>query len=205
MEGPSRRAVLAGVIVHPRSTFRLLGRTRRLDLAAAVVVSYGALYTVTAAVLAKRRLRPAVKPLLPIPANRYYAWQTLFTIPVAVASWPILAGTSWATLRAAGHPADLRSCAAVLGPAACVPWMVGMWAPETIVAAALPQYWGAPEGTPAIVEWIGSRYLWAVSAWAVGLSAVALRHGTDVDWRRALVAAGLGVGASTGFQMIIVR
>ncbi|WP_448003066.1 YIP1 family protein [Agromyces bauzanensis] len=196
---------LVGTIVHPRATFRRLVEGGRLDLASAAVGVYGVLYTGTAAVLAVRKRRPVVRPVLPIDEKRYYAWQTLFTIPVVAVSWIALSGVAWATLRATGHRARLRDCATVLGFASSVPWIVGMWVPETTVAAAFPEYWGAPEGSPPVVRWFASSYLYGVTAWVIGLSVVALRAGTGASWARSGLAAMLSVGAATGTQMIAVR
>lgn len=194
-----------GSIIRPRTTFARLAGERRLDLALTMTLVYGLLYTGTAVVLALNRRRPVVPPVLPIPEDRYYAWQTLFTLPVVAAGWGILSATSWLTLRATGRTVDLRTCAIVLGFGAQVPWVVGMWVPETVVAAFFPQYWGAPEGSPAVVGWFGSWYLWAVTAWALALSTTALRSGTDAGWLRSSVAATAGVVTSTAIQMVPIR
>lgn len=196
---------LLGSITRPRTTFARLARERRLDLALELTLVYGLLYAGTAAVLARNHRKPVVRPVVPIPEHRYYAWQTLFTLPVVTAGWGILSTASWMTLRTAGREVDLRTCAVVLAFGAQVPWAVGMWVPETVVAAFFPDYWGAPEGSPPVIGWIGSSYLWAVTAWALGLSATALRYGTGTDWPRSVVAAAAGIVTSTGIQMIPIR
>ena len=205
MTTPTLPRAFLGMIVRPRATIPPLVCRRRLDLAAGVVLSYGVLYTITAAVLALQGRRPVVRPVLPIPEERYYAAQAMFTIPVAAASWLVMSGAARSALAATGHRTYLRVCATVLGFSAHVPWIVGMWLPETAVAFFFPQYWGAPEGSSPVVDWIGSYYLWAVSAWAIGLSTGALHDGARAGWRRSLLAAVFGVGASTGFQMIPIR
>ena len=83
-----------GIIPHPvKTTSRLLQEEKKVIYGFLFILIFSSLYTLYVAVLYVVGLEPYYwEPLLRIPLEKWYLWQTFITIPITISTWIVLAG-----------------------------------------------------------------------------------------------------------------
>lgn len=181
----------------------------RKAVGAGSVIATGVLYSVTCALLQRGGARPVVRPVLPIPSDRYYRWFTYLTLPTFLAIWltyAISAHRIAQRLNGAGSAGDTL---ALTAPALSVPLVVTMWVPETAMALLLVsgrfswdemRAWG--ERQPGLGFHVARQA--AGGLWMLALGTVAVREVHRLSASRALlasIAGALPAGALIGITI----
>jgi hypothetical protein len=104
------------------------------------VLALGVLYSATAFLLYARGVSAAA-PFLALPLESYYLYQTLFNLPVALASWLLMGSTLY--LIVPGRDISYRRLLGVVGLPYGILVLPLMWLPETIVVIGWPSVWTA--------------------------------------------------------------
>jgi hypothetical protein len=119
-------------VTAPRQTFGMLATDpRHLAVGVTAVLVLGTLYTITVAGLAVVGAQVVVEPWLRIPPDRYYYWQTLFTLPVFFCGIVLAAGLGHLFATAMGGRGTFEQTFALIAIAATLPWYV-TWVVETV-------------------------------------------------------------------------
>jgi len=140
------RYVLAP-LVRPRKRMRkLIEDPRRVAYALVLVLALGALYTLSVQLAWSRGFGATVTPFLAISADRHYAWQRFYQVPVFLVAIVSFAGTARLVAMAFGGRGRFEDAFAVCGVALALPMLLTMWVPETIIFIAAPPGGWAPAG-----------------------------------------------------------
>jgi hypothetical protein len=127
----------ARATVRPASTLEMLkGHPSKVAIAFWINLIFAAMYTITVMIYTAIGRLPAFAPWIPIPIERYYLYQTLWTIPWGLATWIMMAGIchllAIAGLRLrTGY--QFEDVLMVCGLAWIVPNLICMWIPETLL------------------------------------------------------------------------
>lgn len=169
----------------------------RLQVSLWILLLFSIFYTFTALILYLSGMTPAIAPWLPVNPEKYYLYQTFWTIPWGLATGIMMAGIAhvMALLRrdnTAGY--SFRDALAVISIAWVIPSFVLMWLPETFL---VPFLHGVP--WPDWLEILRLAVLAPI--WQVGLVAVGIRKTHQVTWRRAVIIGLVVTGV--GFAMFL--
>ena len=145
------------------------------------------MYTVTVVIYTLIGRQPAFAPWIPIPPERYYLYQAVWTIPWGLATWILMAGICH-LLAIAGPRQHIgyqfEDALMVCGLAWIVPNLICMWMPETLLV-------------PLGVTWPGwletLRIMVIPPLWQTTLVALGLRITHDIGWLRAILIGLLSV------------
>lgn len=188
-------------VVSPLPAFQELASS---DQAAAFgwwfALGYAALYSGTAALLAGSGFIPATPPTVPIPERSYYAWQTLFTLPVGVGATGLGCLVAWGLVGLFGSDVGLVELWGPFAVALIVPTFITMWVPETVGPFLAAR--GATTD-PFPVRFNLVRIL-AGSVWSVALCVVAVVAAGPALWS-SLVAGIVGAAISGGIMATLLR
>ena len=172
-----------GAIVAPRATARaLVADDDKVPLAAVYVIGFAGLYSLTALGLYLRGWLP-LSPPLPIDSHRWYLYQTLYTIPVAVAAVGLLVTIAHASVRGLGGRGSLPASLVVLGLGGVVPWVFFTWMPETLFAVTGHAPWPT---------WVDVTRQIVPAVWQLALCTVMLAVAHAVTWWKSGVAVLAG-------------
>jgi hypothetical protein len=178
----------ARATVRPASTFAILkAHPSKVAIACWINLIFAAMYTVTVVIYTLIGRQPAFAPWIPIPPERYYLYQAVWTIPWGLATWILMAGICH--LLAIAGPRQRRGyqfedALMVCGLAWIVPNLICMWIPETLLV-------------PLGVTWPGwletLRIMVIPPFWQTALVALGLRITHEIDWLRAILIGLLSV------------
>jgi len=171
--------------LRPRSATRALMREmERVKLGVGSTVLFALMYSYAALMLHYAGIKPAIKPLLPIKKDRYYLWQSFFTLPWSVTEWYI---GLLAVHGICGRQMPHTTLSDLVGPfsfASIVPWLYLAWFPETTI---IPARGGDdPPWTPSV----DAARQYAAALWTAVLVAVVVKEVYGVSWLRAILAGG---------------
>lgn len=171
-----------GTCIKPRSTFtRLLSEPRRMALALGSALLMGVLYTLTTVGNAAAGAQPLMPPLVAIPSESYYFWETFFMIPVYVVGWMLAAGIAQALGKLFGGSGNFGETLSVFGFALNIPWYI-TWMADSIIALLYLS------GSMTQAEWKGlieEPGLWQIATYSYPL--------LSLVWLFALVAIAVSV------------
>jgi len=183
--------------MHPRQTFgRVLREEKKVAYGFAAVLLLSVLYSI--AVLASWAgggMPLGYEPLLRIPTQSYYLWQTFFTVPVGLVGWILFAGSAQLLSGRLGGQGSFEENLAVLG----FPYVLMLpfsWLPE-FIGVFLPQPWETAinSGTVTAVRV-------AISViWFAVVSVIALKQAQHLSTSRASLAAIVSLIPTIGLQM----
>jgi hypothetical protein len=182
-----------GAISRPNRTlesFRV--DSDRLVLSLWILLLFSVLYTITAFILYLRGIEPAIEPWIPIQKDRYYLYQTFWTIPWGLSTGIMMAGI--AHILAAMAPRGLvrgtfEDSMMVNTIAWVIPSFILMWIPETFLA---PFFKTMP--WPDWVEMVRLSVLPPI--WQTGLVAMGMRKTHHIGWLYAIVIGLIVVAVS---------
>ena len=193
-EPPGYGTALIGTLVRPGCAFTRVARSNRsAGYGWLTTVGYSTLYSLTALQLAAKDWEIRAPAVLPIPEDRYYWYQTGFTVPVGVAGVGANALTCYGLSRAWGSDVTLFELWGPVSLAAAVPTLVTMWIPETFVLPMFAQDSLWPQE-------VDLGRIAAGAAWSVCLNVVAVRAATRLNWWQS-ACIGVAGGAVMGTIM----
>jgi hypothetical protein len=185
-------------IVNPGKTFNALkSNFDRLSISLWILFFFSLMYAVTSLILYSVKIEPAIEPWLPVSKDRYYLYQTFWTIPWGLATAILMAGVAH-IIAVLGRKASVvfkfEEALAVNAIAWIVPSFVLMWLPETLI---VPFYRGVP--WPTWFEILRLSVLAPI--WQIVLTAMGMRYLYLVGWFRGIIIGVITVGIS--FMMFL--
>jgi len=190
----------AQATVRPAAAIRSLkAHPSKVAVAFWINLIFATLYTITVVIYTLIGRLPAFAPWIPIPAEQYYRYQALWTIPWGLATWIMMAGIchllaiAGPRQRAGYHFEDAL---VVCGLAWIVPNFWLMWLPETLLVP-LGIAW------PAWVEI--PRLMVIPPLWQTALVAVGLRITHETGWLRASLIGLLSVAVFFVMFLVFMR
>jgi hypothetical protein len=165
----------------------LMTRSKKVAIAFWINVMFALMYAITARIYFATGRLPAIPPWIPIAADRYYLYQTFWTIPWGLATWIMFSGIAHLLAvvgRATASRYHFEDGLVVCGLGWVVPSAVLMWIPETILVPVFAVFW------PTCIETL--RLMVIPVVWQILLVAIGLRETHEVGWLR-----GIGIGVVT--------
>lgn len=152
-----------------------------------IVFLFALLYSITAILLYIFQRPVEIPPWIPVAAEKYYLFQTFWTIPWGLATWIMISGISH-LLAIAGkkdfYNYQFEDALAVCAVGFVVPWTIFTWLPETVLAPFFGVFW------PFWIEIV--RLMVFPVIWQTLLIAVGLRKTHNVFWFK-----GISIGLLT--------
>jgi hypothetical protein len=156
-------------------------------------LGFAFLYSLTALLLYLRGWSPVVSPAIDLPVDKYYLYQTFFTIPVAFLAMGLGTVLAFWFSHLTGSEARLRDFWGPVCIASIIPSFFTMWLPETFFIPFLdPQH--LPDPPYDMVRLIFG------SVWIVVLVIIAIKQTAHVNWLKAIII-GLIAACSIGAVM----
>ena len=184
---------LSQTIIHPAKTFKqLLADPHYLRYGTQVVFLIAILYTFTVIGLALNHASVATPPVVTIPAEHYYFWQSFFTLPVFVLAWILAAGLAHLLSKFFRGSGTFEGTAAVLGFALSLPGFV-TWSVETVITVltlvGLMHQGAWTELTSHQGLWQVFAYVYQLVAlgWYLVLFPIAVGVAQQLRWWQALI------------------
>lgn len=138
-------------------------------------LGFSFLYSLTALLLYLRGWSPIVQPAINLPVEKYYLYQTFFTIPIALLALGFGTWIAYWFSRITGSETGLYDYWAPVCIAAVIPSFITMWIPETFFIPFLqPQH--PPERPYDIVR------ISVGAAWTIFLEILAIRQTSRLNW-----------------------
>jgi hypothetical protein len=138
-------------------------------------LGFSFLYSLTTLLLYLRGWSPVVQPAINLPVEKYYLYQTFFTIPVALLALGFGTWLAYWFSRITGSETHFYDYWGPVCIAAVIPSLITMWIPETFFIPFLqPQHPPAPPYDIIRVT-IGA-------VWTILLAILAVRQTSRLNW-----------------------
>jgi hypothetical protein len=185
-------------IIRPAETFRRFQSNKnKLQISLWVVVLFSFMYAVTAYILYRVGILPAIEPWIPIAEERYYLYQAFWTIPWGLVTAIMISGVAhiMAVLGRRGtEQYSFVDALLVNAMAWVIPSFVFMWLPETFVVSIVGD-----------IPWLGWVEILRLAVfpviWQVALVLIGMRQTHRVGWIRGILIAVVVTGL--GFLMFL--
>lgn len=168
----------------PRTTIRQLIQSHdKLRTMVLSVFWFSFLYSITAFIFHLGGRPPAMEPWMPIPSDKYYFFQTFFTIPWGLCTWILMSGVAHLMGLVIKKDPDkyrFENALIVIGLAWIIPSFYLMWIPETILGIVPILLPVEQIEIPMIVETF--RLMIIPPLWQTTLTAIGLRETHNVSW-----------------------
>ena len=185
-----------GMLVAPRRTAEAINATATAGDGVAMASLFGGLYAVAALTSYLARRQPSGRTLKMIPAERYYLWQSGFTLPLTLLQFALNAAVARQVSRRLGGSGRFGPDFTMLAFTQAMPLLAAMWLPDM----ACYLMWGRRVGSLRVDGRLYARlvavYAPAATAWAVALSARGLSVSERIRWPVALPAVIASEAAS---------
>lgn len=162
---------------------------------------FGGLYAVAALTSYLVGRKPAGRTLKMIPAERYYLWQSVWTLPMTLLQFTLLAAVARQLSRRAGGAGSFGADFTLLAFTQSVPLLAAMWLPDM----ACYLMWGRRVGSLRVDRRLYGRlvavYASVATVWAVMLSAQGLAVSERIRWPvalRTVIASELASAIASG-------
>jgi hypothetical protein len=189
-----------GTLLLPGRTFELLKASPSAGSYGWILaIGYSTLYAQTALILGLRNARPALKPFLPIPEERYYLAQSGFTVPVGTAAMGIGFGVSFGLSRAMGSDVEPGPLWAAFNAAMVLPTVITMWLPETIGGLF------AKTPTGFMPPWLDNWRQIVGLGWIVAVNCIASSVVAGLPWWQSIIVGTLSTAATGGVMIAFLR
>lgn len=183
-------------IFQPYSLFRDLAEASSAKMYGWIFsLGFSFLYSLTALLLYIQGWHPVVPPTINLPVEKYYLYQTFFTIPVALLALGFGTGIAYWFSRIIGSEARFYDYWGPVTIAAVIPSFITMWIPETFFIPFLPPQ-HPPDPPYDIVR------ILAGSTWTIVLEIVAVRQTTRLNWFSSSVIGlitAIGIASIMGY------
>jgi hypothetical protein len=155
-------------------------------------LGFAFLYSLTSLLLYLRGWSPVVQPMINLPVEKYYLYQTFFTIPVALLALGFGTWIAYWFSRISGSETQLDDYWGPICIAAVIPSFITMWIPETFFIPFLqPQHPPAPPYDIIRITMGG--------VWTIALAILAVRQTSRLNWFSSSV-----IGLITAFSIASV-
>lgn len=187
------RSYCWGTLAAPRRTTELIGCSATAGEGVAIAAIFGGLYSLAAFTSYLIGRKPSGRLLKVIPAERYYLWQSLYTLPMTLLQYTLLAAGARQLAKRAGGTGRFAADFTVLAFTQSMPMIAAMWLPD--MACYLLRV--DERRYMRLVSVYGS----AATVWAVLLSAQGLSSSERIPWPvalRTVIAAELASATASG-------
>lgn len=189
--------LMGGSLMLPGRTFQQLNESPSAQWYGWIfAIGYSTLYAGTALILGLRGARPALRPFLPIPEDKYYLAQSGFTVPVGTAAMGAGFGLSYMLAGVFGSNVEPAALWAAFTSAMVMPTVITMWIPETVGGLF------AKTPTGFIPEWLDNWRQIIGLGWMTALSCFASAYTAGLTWWQSLLVGTFST-AVTGTVMIV--
>ena len=183
-------------IFQPNSLFRsLAGTDISYRYGWVYCMGFAFMYSLTAILLYLQGWSPVASPALDLPRDKYYLYQTCFTIAVALFAMGLGTVLAFWFSHVAGSEARFRDFWGPVCIASVIPSFFTMWIPETFFIPFLePQH--QPDQPYDTIRLISG------SVWIVILVIIAVKHSARISWFAAIIIgliAACSIGAVMGY------
>jgi hypothetical protein len=193
---------LIEAIVRPGTVFDVFrARSDRLQISLWLLFFFSLLYSFTALLLYLTGILPVIEPWIPVSIDKYYLYQTFWTIPWGLATAMMLAGSTH-VLAVIGrrNRSDFNFEDALI--VTCIAWVVPsfvlMWLPETLI---VPLFGTVP--WPAWVDLLRLSILAPI--WYIILVIIGVRKLYGTGWLRSIITGLIFVAISFGMFIPVMR
>lgn len=185
-------------IIKPVEIFRRFQSNKnKLQISLWIVLLFSFMYAVTAYILYRAAVLPAIEPWVPIATERYYLYQAFWTIPWGLVTAIMISGVAH-VMGTLGQRSTERyffeDALSVNTIAWVIPSFVFMWVPETFVVSIIGD-----------IPWPGWAEVLRLAVfpvvWQVVLVVIGMRQTHHVGWIRGILIGV--VVTSLGFLMFL--
>ena len=187
-----------GTLTAPRRTTKLISSSATAGEGITIASAFGCLYSLAALTSYLAGRKPRGRVLKGIPAERYYLAQSLFTLPVTLLWFTLLAASARQLSKRAGGAGSFGSDFTMLAFTQSVPMIAAMWLPD--MACYLLRV------DERMYRRLVPAYGSAAMVWAAALSARGLSVSEGMPWPvalRTVVAAELGSAIASGVPVVM--
>lgn len=179
---------------------------RRTTYAALGLWLLGILYTVTVAVGYQRGFGAVVPPLLAIPAEEYYFWQSFFCMPLFFVVAILFAGSARLLASLFRGRGSFEDDFALVGIALVFPIFLTMWLPESALILLFPGARAGSLGGFALLPfWADALRQLAGIVWPLVFVAFGLRRAESLSGLQAALVTVLAFLPAAALMAVFVR
>lgn len=192
--------------IAPKKTIRKLQTNpKMLAIICLSIFSYAFLYSITALLLYLGKVEVAIEPWMPISKDKYYLYQTFFTILWGFVTWIMLSGIAHmiAIIRKKEKKKyTFEEASIAIGLAWIIPSFYLTWTPETIFAIVklitqakitLPLWFDVP------------RLMILLPLWQIILTSINIQQTHETGWIKGLLIGFITTGLSFMMFLAFVR
>ena len=167
-----------GTLAAPRRTTKLISSSGTVGEGVTMASVFGSLYALGALTSYLIGRKPSGRTLKMIPAERYYLWQAMWTLPMTLLQYTLNAAFARQLSKRAGGTGRIGSDFTVLAFTQSMPLIVAMWLPD--MSCYLSRV------DEQLYLRLFSVYGPAATAWAFAMSAQGLAASERIRWPVAL-------------------
>jgi hypothetical protein len=142
---------------------------------------------------------PDFQPFLPISSQKYYLYQSFFTIPVGILGVGISTYISLGLSRLFGSAVKVKNLWGPIAVASTVPYFIFTWIPETFYHP-----WQEP-GTILFSPIVEAFRQIIAGTWCAVLTIVAIQKSSGIHWWKSILVGLLATLAMGTFMLIFYR
>ena len=178
----------------------------KIKFASSAILLLGFLYTITVIIGYQRGFGAVVPPLLPIPAEEYYFWETFFTIPIFFLGIALFAGVCRWLASVMGGRGSFGDIFAIYAFAMLLPTLLTMWLPETTLIVFFPDRRLTPlGGFDLFPGWVDVARQVLGGLWPLVIAAIGIRISEQLDWFKSILIAVLASLPYIGMVLAFIR
>ncbi len=183
-------------IFNPVSLFSILSRSdRSVFFGWIFCLGFSFLYSITALLLYLRGWQPSTQPFIAIPIEKYYLYQTFFTIPVTIIALGLGTTLAFWFSHILGSEAPFKKYWGPVCVASVIPSFFMTWIPETFFKPFLePQQ---PIEPPYdLVRIIAGSF------WIICLVIIAIKQTSGLNWLKSFsigLIASMAIGSTMSY------
>ncbi len=198
---------IVAMAFRPARTAEALCRDQsKFGLALGAWFLLGSMYTATVLAGWLHGFGAVMQPWLPIPAERYYLWETFFTLPAFLAILVTAAAVMHLAARRLGGTGAFQDTFAAVAVGSVFPTFLLMWLPETAVMVLLPDLRSEPLGGFSFLPgWADAARQLAVPLWTAAIWARALARVQSLTPTRSAMAAAAGLIPAAAVALAVIR
>lgn len=186
---PDFGTVFGKAVFQPCSLFKeISGSDSRVRYGWIYFLGFSFLYSLTALLLYLRGWSPVVPTSLDLPVEKYYLYQTFFTIPVSFLAMGLGTILAFWFSHIAGSETRFRDFWGPVCIASVIPTFFTMWIPETLFIPFLNSQHPPAPPYDIVRIIIGS-------VWTVILVIIAVRQTARIRWLAAIIIGLLSAGS----------
>ena len=187
-----------GTLAAPRRTTEVIRSSATAGEGVTIASIFGGLYAVAALTSYLVGRKPSGRLLKRIPAERYYLWQSVWTLPMTLLYFTLLAACARQLSRRAGGTGRFGTDFTVLAFTQAMPMIVAIWLPDMVCYVLRVD--------ERLYLRLVAVYASVAAAWAAVLSAQGLAVSERIRWRvalRTVIASELASAIASGLAVAV--